>query len=215
MTADDVSVRVAAADALTASALESCIRVAPGLTVGGRPPADRAVASAADIGPSPDTTPDTARRRRPLLLVELDNWVATGLDEAEDAVSSGQQVVVLAHHLPPALVRRCVRAGVHAVVAKRLTLPELLAVIVRVADGEKYVDPIAAAEALAHAECPLTPRERDVMRLVAHASGSADVAAQLHLAVGTVRNLVASACRKIGEPDRTRAAAEALDRGWL
>jgi two-component system response regulator DesR len=211
MAADDFPVRVAAADALTASALESCIRAAPGLAVGGSRPADRG----ANTGPSTDTTRHTARRRRALLVIDLDHWVSAALDEAEGAVSSGHQVVVLAHRLPPALVRRCVRAGVHAVVAKRLTVPELLAVIVRVAEGEKYVDPRAAAEALAHAECPLTRRERDVMRLIELGGGSSDVADRLHLAVGTVRNLVASACRKIGEPDRTRAAAEALERGWL
>jgi len=211
MNDDEIAVTVIAADTLTVSTLERCIRSTPGMFVART--GHTTPGSTADPLQGPEA--GGSRRRRSAVVIDLDHWEAVAVDEARRSVDSGETVIVLAHKLPPALVRRCVRAGVHAVLTKSLSTRQLLALVVRVVDGEKYVDPGAAAEALAHAECPLTPRERDVMRLVAHASGSADVAAQLHLAVGTVRNLVASACRKIGEPDRTRAAAEALDRGWL
>jgi two-component system response regulator DesR len=193
-----IGVRVIAADACTSSALELCVASRPDMTV--RRSDDMAESDAVSVT---------------VTVVDLDHTPPGAIEQVTRGGAPGGRVVVLAHRLPPALVRQCIRIGIQAVVSKRLPIHEVLAVIARAAHGEKYVDPVAAAEALEHADCPLTPRERDAMRLIGGGLSAREAAGHLHLAVGTVRNLVASACRKIGEPDRTRAAAEALERGWL
>jgi DNA-binding NarL/FixJ family response regulator len=191
-----IGVRVIASDACTSSALELCVASRPDMTV--RRSDDMAESDAVSV-----------------TVVDLDHTPPGAIEHVARGGAPGGRVVVLAHRLPPALVRHCIRIGIQAVVSKRLPIHEVLAVIARAAHGEKYVDPVAAAEALEHADCPLTPRERDAMRLIGGGLSAREAATHLHLAVGTVRNLVASACRKIGEPDRARAAAAALDRGWL
>ena len=62
---------------------------------------------------------------------------------------------------------------------------------------------------------PLTDRERDVLRLAGGGAPNARIAADLHLAEGTVRNYLSSAITKLGVRNRTEAAATARERGWL
>lgn len=85
----------------------------------------------------------------------------------------------------------------------------------RVHEGGRYVDPALAAEALMAPECPLTPRELDVLRLAAEDVPVATVARQAHLSPGTVRNYLAAAVAKLGAGSRAEAIARARGHGWL
>jgi two-component system response regulator DesR len=196
-----IGVRVVADEALTRSAIEMCIRAAPGLSpVPGRDP----------LAPHSATGP----RHRSVLIIDADDYpdvadAARRLREGHDAV------VVLGRRLPAVLVRQIVQSGIDAVVSKRASIDELLAVVRRTAAGEDHVDPRVAATVLRAEACPLTARERDVLRLVDRSLSTRQCAAELHLAEGTVRNLISSAVRKVGAPDRGRAASDARDLGWI
>lgn len=63
-------------------------------------------------------------------------------------------------------------------------------------------------------ECPLTPRELDVVRLVAQGSDNKEIAAKLYLAEGTVRNLLSRILEKLALKDRTQLAVYAVKHGW-
>ena len=59
----------------------------------------------------------------------------------------------------------------------------------------------------------LTERELDVLRLIAKGINNSDIAAQLHLSEGTVRNHVSAILEKLAVSDRTQAAVIAIQYG--
>lgn len=85
----------------------------------------------------------------------------------------------------------------------------------RVHDGERYVDPALAADALTAPHCPLTPRELEVLRLAEYDTPVAAIARRTNLSAGTVRNYLAAAVSKLGVRNRAEAFRTAHDNGWL
>jgi two-component system response regulator DesR len=78
-------------------------------------------------------------------------------------------------------------------------------VIRRVHAGSRYVDPALAADALTAPECPLTPRELEVLRLAEYDTPVAAIARRTHLSGGTVRNYLAAAVSRLGVTGRAEA----------
>ena len=94
--------------------------------------------------------------------------------------------------------------------------PEQLAdAIRRVAAGERVVDPELASATLASGASPLTARERDVLVAARPGATVAEIARQLFLSEGTVRNYLSAAIAKAGVRSRAEAVRAADDRGWL
>ncbi|HZD93978.1 MAG TPA: response regulator transcription factor, partial [Candidatus Sulfotelmatobacter sp.] len=84
----------------------------------------------------------------------------------------------------------------------------------RVKAGCRVVDPELATEAWTE-EDPLTDRERQVLRLAAEGIASNEIATQLRLSEGTVRNYLSEAISKLGAANRIEAARIARVKGWL
>ena len=80
--------------------------------------------------------------------------------------------------------------------------------------GGRAVDPELAAEAWSEAD-PLTDRERQVLRQAAEGRSGAEIAADLDLSEGTVRNYLSEAINKLGAANRVEAARIAREKGWL
>lgn len=59
------------------------------------------------------------------------------------------------------------------------------------------------------------PREQQALAAVLKGQGTKEIAEEIHVSVGTVRNLLSSAIHKTGTNNRYLAAAAAQDRGWL
>jgi len=92
----------------------------------------------------------------------------------------------------------------------------LLATAVRrVMAGERVLDPALAAAALSEGPNPLTERERDVLAASADGASIAEIARQLHLSEGTVRNYLSEAIQKLEARNRIEAARLAQQKGWL
>jgi two-component system response regulator DesR len=81
--------------------------------------------------------------------------------------------------------------------------------------GFRVVDPALAAESLASGQNPLTEREREVLRAASEGGTIADVARELHLSQGRVRNHLSAAIGKTGARTRAEAAKLADEQGWL
>ena len=92
---------------------------------------------------------------------------------------------------------------------------ELAVAIRRVMAGERVVDPDLALSALSEGDNPLTGRERDVLRASRDGASIADIAMQLYLSEGTVRNHISTAIQKLGAHNRMEAARLAEEKGWL
>ena len=80
--------------------------------------------------------------------------------------------------------------------------------------GGRTIDPDLAAQAWSEAD-PLTDRERQALRLSAAGLTNAQIAAELNLNDGTIRNYISEAISKLGANNRIDAARIARDKGWL
>ncbi|MBP2329839.1 two-component system response regulator DesR [Kibdelosporangium banguiense] len=124
-------------------------------------------------------------------------------------------VVILTGHGRPQHLRRALSAGAKGFLRKGAPGGALADVIRRVHGGDRYVDPSLAADALTAPECPLTPRELEVLRLAEFDTPVAVIAKQTHLSNGTVRNYIAAVINKLGVTTRSEALRAARENGWL
>jgi two-component system response regulator DesR len=115
----------------------------------------------------------------------------------------------------PGYLKRAMESGASGFVVKDTPAAQLADAVRRVASGLRVVDPALAAESLASGDSPLTERETDVLRAVKRGGSVADIARELHLSEGTVRNHLSSAIGKTGARNRSDAASVASTQGWL
>jgi len=125
------------------------------------------------------------------------------------------KIVILTTFGRPGFLRRAMESGVSAFLVKDSPADKLIEAIRRVLAGERVIDPDLAAAALADGLNPLTPRERDVL-LAADGGGTiAEIATEVYLSEGTVRNYLSACIQKTGARNRAEALKIAQERGWL
>ncbi|WP_433833463.1 response regulator [Actinoplanes sp. CA-015351] len=112
-------------------------------------------------------------------------------------------------------LKQAMAAGAGGFIVKDTPARQLADAVRRVHQGLRVVDPALAAQSLAHGDSPLTERETDVLRAARDGGTVADVARELRLSEGTVRNHLSSAIGKTGARTRAEAVRLAVDTGWL
>ena len=112
-------------------------------------------------------------------------------------------------------LRAALAGGIHGYLGKDAPPEHLLQAVRRLAAGERVVDPTLALLALHTGRNPLTPREREVLKLTGDGVPTAEIARGLYLSVGTVRNHLSAAIRKTGARNRLEAVRRAGELGWL
>lgn len=123
--------------------------------------------------------------------------------------------VILTSHGHPYALRTALASGARGFLAKGAPGTALADVVRRVHDGQRYVDPILAADALTMRPSPLTTRETEVLASAQEDRPIRDVARELFLSTGTVRNYLASINRKLGADSRPSAYRIAHENGWV
>ncbi|WP_084959366.1 response regulator transcription factor [Thermoactinospora rubra] len=205
--AGGAAIRVLLADdqELIRHALAALLGLEPGLEVvaqaaDGRAAVDRALAHRPDVA-----------------VVDLDMPALDGLAVSAELARSlpSCAVVILTGYGRPPLLKRALDAGAKAFLPKGSPGGTLADVIRRVHAGGRYVDPALAADALTMPECPLTPRELEVLRLAEVDTPVAVIARRTHLSNGTVRNYLAAIVAKLGVTGRSEAFRLAREQGWL
>lgn len=158
-----------------------------------------------------------AREHRPdIAVLDLEMPPTDGLRAAEEiraALPTG--IVLVTRHARPGVLRRALSAGVSGFVPKTTPATRLAQILRDVAAGRRYVDPEIAASALTEGACPLTERELEVLRAARTGASVNEIAAQVHLAPGTVRNYLSAAMTKLGVSSRHAAAHRAWEEGWI
>ena len=159
------------------------------------------------------------RRHRPdVTLMELQMPEMSGID-AMSAIRGefpDARIIVLTTHAGDVLVARALKAGAHAYLLKGLLRKELLETIRAVHVGQKRISPELATEIAEHAtDDALTPREIDVLRLIARGNANKIIAAELSLTEETVKSHIRNILSKLGANDRTHAVAIGLKRGII
>ncbi|UCM87642.1 response regulator transcription factor [Streptomyces marincola] len=124
-------------------------------------------------------------------------------------------LVVLAPAGRPGLLTRAFEARALGYVSKEAPPQRLLDAIRAVAKGGRYVDDALAYDFLSASRMPLTPRELRVLALAADGAPVPEIAGELWLAEGTVRNYLAAVIRKTGARNRVDAIRIARSAGWV
>ena len=116
-------------------------------------------------------------------------------------------VIILTTFDDATIVRRSIKAGAAGFLLKDVSPTTLAEAITAAYDGHPYVDPrVAHLLALPSRFAGLTPTEKTVAELVGQGLSNREIAAELHLAEGTVKNHISALLRKPQVPDRTRLA---------
>ena len=123
-------------------------------------------------------------------------------------------VVALAPAKPP-IVRRLLTIPVTSAIDRNKPPTRLLEAIRAAAGGDQVVDVSLAVAALAVKPNPLTAQETEVLRRAAGGATGPEIAAQMHLSQGTVRNYLSKAALKTSARGRVDAVRIAQEAGWL
>ena len=115
----------------------------------------------------------------------------------------------------PGYLSRAMEAGASGFIVKDTPPQQLADAVRKVHAGLRVIDPSLAQESVFLGSNPLTEREQETLREALTGSGVSEIAKQLHLSEGTVRNYLSSAIGKTNSRNRTEAARVAETNGWL
>ena len=152
-----------------------------------------------------------------IVLTDIEMPHMTGLELATCLAERGaaSRVMIVTTFGRSGYLRRALAAGVRGYLLKDAPADTLAAAIRTVHAGGRAVAPELALESWGGAQDPLSERERQVLRLAGEGRSSADIARQVHLSEGTVRNYLSEAISKLGAANRIEAYRMARDAGWL
>jgi DNA-binding NarL/FixJ family response regulator len=159
------------------------------------------------------------RKHRPdVTLMDLQIPEISGID-AISAIRGEfceARVIVLTTHAGDVQVTRALRAGARAYLLKGLLRKELIETIRAVHAGQKRLTPEVAAQIAEHAlDEGLTPREIDVLRIVAGGNSNKEIAVRLSISEETVKGYLKNILAKLSANDRTHAVTIGLRRGII
>jgi two-component system, NarL family, response regulator DesR len=151
-----------------------------------------------------------------ILVSDIEMPGLTGLEVAQRVArfDAPCRVVILTTFARAGYLRRALDAGVVGYLLKDAPAEELADALRRVHAGGRVIDPALAVQAWDEAD-PLGDRERQVLRLAGEGAAAGDIAKQLGLSVGTVRNYLSEAIGKLGVGNRIEAYRLARQKGWL
>lgn len=170
---------------------------------------------------------EMAEREKPnLVLMDLKMPIMNGVDATREirAKFRDVKVLVLTTYGTDEWVIEAIRAGASGYLLKDAPREEVLKAIRGTIEGKTYVDPSVAGKILEELTSAkkkpatsitskLTEREIEILQLLARGLSNEDIAKQIYLSEGTVRNHITSIVAKLGVSDRTQAAIIALQHG--
>ena len=158
----------------------------------------------------------TLQQKPDVLITDIEMPEMSGLEVAADLKQRGvsTRVIILTTFARPGYLRRALQAGASGYLLKDAPAAILADAVRRVSAGQRVIDPELASEAWSE-EDPLSDRERQVLRMAADGATSGDIASELRLSEGTVRNYLSEAISKLGASNRVEAARIARVKGWL
>ena len=152
-----------------------------------------------------------------ILITDIEMPGLTGLDAAAEIKRRSQhvRVIILTTFSRAGYLRRALDAGAAGYLLKDMPAEQLADAVRRVHRGLRVIEPQLAVQAWDDDLDPLTDRERQVLRLAAEGTSTLDIANELKLSEGTVRNYLSEAIGKLGAANRVEAAKMARHKGWL
>jgi two-component system response regulator DesR len=171
----------------------------------------------AEVAGGNDIMP-TARSTQPdVAVIDIDLPGKDGLTAAAELHEQlpNCRTLILTSLGRPGTLRRALAAKVGGFLLKDAPPDKLASAIRDVSIGRRVVDSDLALAAWDTADCPLTGREIEVLRMAADGANAVDIASRLYLSAGTVRNYLTTAVTKLNARNRVDAIRIAKDSGWL
>ena len=171
------------------------------------------------LGSAPDGEAawrEVQRLKPEVLVTDIEMPGITGLELAQRVQRHALpiRVVILTTFARPGFLRRALDAGVCGYLLKDSPADQLAGAIRTVQRGARAIDPQLAIDAWSEAD-PLNDRERQVLRLAGDGRSANEIAEQLGLSHGTVRNYLSECIGKLGVANRIEAYRLARQKGWL
>lgn len=150
-----------------------------------------------------------------IVIMDIEMPEKTGLDAAEDLKEKDVKVIILTTFARPGYFERARKAGVRGYLLKDSPIEELVNAIRVIMDGRRiYAPELIDIVYEEETENPLSDRESEVLGLVAKGKTTKEIASELFLSPGTVRNYISTILDKLEVSNRIEAIARFKEKGW-
>ncbi|KQX68998.1 two-component system response regulator DesR [Paenibacillus sp. V4I3] len=149
-----------------------------------------------------------------ICIMDIEMPVKSGLDAAEELKGFGCKVMILTTFARSGYFERAVKAGANGYLLKDSPSEELATSIRSIMAGRR----IYASELVDDAygeENPLTEREKEVLILIADGKNTKEIADQMYITTGTVRNYISVILDKLNVSNRIEAIMRFKEKGWF
>ncbi|MFJ8266994.1 response regulator [Peribacillus asahii] len=149
-----------------------------------------------------------------ICIMDIEMPVKSGLDVAEEIQNQACKVIILTTFARTGYFERARKAGVSGYLLKDSPSEELANSIRIIMDGRRIYAPELVDMAFQE-ENPLTEREKQVLGLIADGKNTKEIAKELYLTTGTVRNYISIILDKLDVSNRIEAIVRFKEKGWF
>lgn len=147
-------------------------------------------------------------------IMDIEMPGKTGLDAAEELKDSGCKIIILTTFARTGYFQRALKAGVNGYLLKDSPSEELANSIRSIVAGKRIYAPELIEVAYSEGN-PLTDREIEVLGLVADGKNTKEIADELSIKAGTVRNYISTILDKLEVKNRIEAIKQSREKGWF
>lgn len=186
-----------------------------GLVTAASDQADMEVVADCDNGT--DAIAAYAKHQPDVVILDLRMHGLNGIETIQSmrAEHPAANILVYSNYVRGEEIYQALKAGARGFVSKEMSIDRLLEAIRIVHKGEQYIPPEAAQRMGERMLAQLSPREIEVIRLIAKGCSNKQVGSALNIVEGTVKIHVANILAKLGAIDRTQAIVFAAQRGFI
>ena len=149
-----------------------------------------------------------------ICIMDIEMPLKSGLDVAEELKNNPCKVIVLTTFARSGYFERARKAEVSGYLLKDSPSEDLANSIRTIMDGRRIYAPELVDMAY-NTGSPLTEREEQVINLIANGKNTKDIASQLFITTGTVRNYVSVILDKLDVTNRIEAISKFKEKGWF
>ncbi|MEI3607265.1 response regulator transcription factor [Pseudogracilibacillus sp. SE30717A] len=153
-----------------------------------------------------------------ICIMDIEMPLKTGLAAAEELKESNCKIIILTTFARAGYFERARKAGVRGYLLKDSPINELADSIRAIMSGRKIYAPELVDIIYEHdatTENPLTDRESEVLQLVSEGKSTKEIAKELYLSHGTVRNYISVILEKLHVKNRIEAISRFKEMGWF
>lgn len=150
-----------------------------------------------------------------VFITDIEMPVKSGLDAAEELKDHSCKIIILTTFARSGYFERARKAGVSGYLLKDSPSEDLANSIRLIMDGRRIYAPELVDLAYSGEDNPLTEREHQVLELIATGKNTKEIASELYITTGTVRNYISVILDKLDVTNRIEAISRFKEKGWF